>query len=183
MTEALAGQVGIFDQDIWSGKMLSGPRVPALPKGKTSVSSLKKLQGYPKKMPLFLDLRGGGGAIVEPLWETDGVLLGEYMMPSFGEFRKEEEGLLCWQTSMETPLREYYLILNCGEKPREPNQTKLSEIIEENPDQRFTLSAKACQGILNRARKRQKTLPKELEEALTAQATQPTSSEELIPKE
>jgi DNA (cytosine-5)-methyltransferase 1 len=42
------------------------------------------------------------------------------------------------------------------------------------PPSRYSLSRKACEGILNRARKRGRALPKRLEEALVAQASSTT---------
>ena len=62
------------------------------------------------------------------------------------------------------------MTLNVGEKPRVPIITKLSDTLEENADPKYQLSARACQGILNRAAKRGKALPPELKEALEAQA-------------
>jgi len=122
------------------------------------------------KMPLFLNLRKKDGTNQEPSWETDGASLGEYMMPSIGEFLKEENGFVSWQISTDQQRRTYYLTLNCSEMPRIPNPTKLSQIIEENPNPKYNLSQKACQGILNRAARRGKELPKELMEALIAQS-------------
>jgi len=60
--------------------------------------------------------------------------------------------------------------LNCSEKPIIPNPTKLSQILESNPDPKYRLSAKACQGILNRAKKRGKELPELLRIALEKQS-------------
>ena len=71
-------------------------------------------------------------------WES-GALLGEYMMPSFGE---------------------------C---PREENVSRLSQILEDSAPQRYYLSAKACAGILNRAERRGKELPEILKMALENQ--------------
>lgn len=79
------------------------------------------------------------------------------------------------------------MTLNTGEKPRKKNPSWLSEVLEENADERYSLSAKACQGILNRAERRGKELPPELKAALEAQAkTEPsvckeTESTELTP--
>ena len=42
------------------------------------------------------------------------------------------------------------------------------------PPSKYSLSQKACEGILNRARKRGRALPKRLEEALVAQASSTT---------
>ena len=50
-----------------------------------------------------------------------------------------------------------------------PIVTKLSDILEENPDPKYNLSAKACQGILNRANKRGKELLEILRKALENQ--------------
>lgn len=62
------------------------------------------------------------------------------------------------------------MTLNSGEKPRKPIPSRLSQILERNPDPKYDLSAKACTGILNRAARRGKELPEELKYALTAQA-------------
>jgi hypothetical protein len=70
----------------------------------------------------------------------DGVLLGEFTMRSFGE---------------------------C---PREENASLLSQILEDSPHPKYSLSAKACIGILNRAERRGKQLPQELKAALIAQS-------------
>jgi len=53
-----------------------------------------------------------------------------------------------------------------GEAPHEPVVTKLSDILQQDADPKYKLSAKACQGILNRAERRGKVLPDMLKEAL-----------------
>ena len=138
MTEQLEGQVSLLDQDIWCGKTYP-ERCPQT-KAKTSAASSKKRQGSPKKQPIFLDLRRGGGIIQDVSWETDGALLGEYTTHSFGE------------------------------SPREENASHLSQILQEEAPQKYSLSARACQGILNRANKRGKELPEMLQTALERQA-------------
>ena len=75
----------------------------------------------------------------DALWETGGALLGEYTMPSFGE------------------------------SPKEENASHLSQILEEEAHPKYSLSAKACQGILNRASKRGKEIPQILKDALENQ--------------
>ena len=70
-----------------------------------------------------------------------GASLGDYTMPSFGEY------------------------------PSEENVSRLSQILEDSPHPKYSLSAKACQGILNRAKRRGKKLPDMLETALIAQAS------------
>ena len=101
---------------------------------------------------------------------VDGAWPGESTMLNSGAFRSDENGLLWLQTSGGYQHQKFYLTLNIGEKPREPNPTKLSQILEENADPKYRLSSKACQGILNRAERRGKELPTELKAALGEQA-------------
>lgn len=107
---------------------------------KISGVSSKKQQGSSKRMPLFLSLQKADGLIAEPSWVMGGPLPGEYTMHSFGECPKEE------------------------------NASLLSQILVDDPPQKYCLSAKACQGILNRANRRGKKLPEILQKALEAQA-------------
>ena len=81
------------------------------------------------------------GATAEPSWEMGGLLLGVYTMRSFGE------------------------------SPNAVVESRLSQILEDTPLPKYYLSEKACQGILNRANRRGKELPKELKEALENQAS------------
>ena len=81
-----------------------------------------------------------GGLLQDVFWETDGALHGEYLTHSFGE------------------------------SPSEDVESHLSQILEADARQKYCLSAKACKGILNRANRRSKGLPMELEQALKAQA-------------
>lgn len=146
MTENLEGQMSLFAQDTWSGKMsqehcqAEKTKTERRSKAKTSDASLKKLQESPRKMPLFLDLRKADGVIADASWEMGGRLLGGYMTHSFGEL------------------------------PREENVSLLSQILQERPPQKYSLSPKACIGILKRANRRGKKLPEILQKALEAQA-------------
>jgi len=147
MTEHLEGQMSIFDLDIWSGKMslahcqVQESRTEKICEGKISESYLKKPQKSQTKMPLFLDLRGEqSGLQADASWEMGGLLLGEYTMRSFGEY------------------------------PSEERESRLSQILEDNPHPKYYLSAKACQGILRRAQSRGKALPKILEQVLLKQS-------------
>lgn len=137
MTKELEGQMNLSDLGIWYGKTYSEPCQAT--KERTSDASSKKPQGSSKQMPLFLDLRRGGGINQAASWEMGGALLGEYTMHSFGEY------------------------------PNEENVSHLSQILEEAVHPKYSLSAKACQGILNRANKRGKKLPEILQKALEAQ--------------
>ena len=138
MVQQVEGQMNLSDLGIWSGRMYQEPCPQT--KAKTSEQSSMRQSKSSKKMPIYLDLRRGGGHTPDASWEMGGALLGEYTMHSFGECPKEE------------------------------NVSRLSQILEENPHQKYSLSAKACQGILRRAEKRGKVLPPMLEQALRRQA-------------
>lgn len=129
----------IYGQDIWSGKTC--PERSVQTKERTLDVSLKKRSASSKKMPLFLDLRGGrSGVLQAQSWEMGGLLLGEFTMHSFGECPKEER------------------------------ESRLSQILEDHPHLKYCLSARACQGILNRAEKRGKELPEMLKMTLLKQS-------------
>ena len=58
------------------------------------------------------------------------------------------------------------MTLNTGECPSVERGSTLSQILEANAHPKYCLSARACQGILNRAKKQGKPLPQMLKEAL-----------------
>ena len=107
---------------------------------KISVPSSKKQRTSQTKVPLFLNLQTGNGQPPEQSWETNGVSLGEFSTRSFGE------------------------------SPSVAVVSRLSQILEDNPHQKYFLSATACAGILRRAEKRGKELPEILRAALERQA-------------
>ena len=98
-------------------------------------------------------------------------LHGGFMTRPFGEYPREENGIAYLPILTGSQHQRFCLTLNCSEKPREPNPTKLSEILEENVDEKYNLSARACQGILTRAEKKGKDLPKALKYALERQCS------------
>lgn len=59
---------------------------------------------------------------------------------------------------------------NTGESPNAAVVSRLSQILEETPQAKYSLSAKACQGILRRAERRGKDLPEILKAVLVEQA-------------
>src|SRR5690606_39354859 len=61
-----------------------------------------------------------------------------------------------------------FLTLNTSEWRNGAAVSSLSDILEDNPDPKYSLSAKACLGILNRAEKRGDELPPLLRRALEA---------------
>jgi site-specific DNA-cytosine methylase len=96
-------------------------------------------------MPLFLCLQKESGQTQDASWETDGASLGEYAMHSFGEH----------------PISLYH---------NGVGESHLSQILEDTSHPKYSLSAKACQGILNQASRRGKELPQILKEALESQS-------------
>lgn len=96
----------------------------------------KNLQESGKLMFQSLDLRTKSGQRQDLSQEMDGVLRGELST------------------------------LNFGESPSVAVESRLSWILEDNVPERYYLSARACQGILNRASRRGKALPEILHTAL-----------------
>ena len=171
------GQMSIedLDPDTWFGRTSQVRSVPASQKERTSKSSSRKSSKSSKQMPLMcLCLKTVDGPKPDffTAWETmDNPFpwLGAFTMPSSGECLNAESGLLSLGTSTDSPLAKFYLTLNIGEKPRVPNPTHLSDILEPNADPKYNLSAKACRGILTRAERRGKQLPPILKTALENQ--------------
>lgn len=182
MIENLEDQVSWFDQDTWSLKTSPASCHPQeeTAKERTSKPSSRKRSASATKAPLMCLCLKAGGLNTESSttsWEDGALPIGS-MMPNTGAFLRDGSDWLWLPISTDSQRQRSYLTLNCGLKPRIPNPTKLSQILEQNVDERFTLSPKACQGILNRAAKRGKELPKALLEALTDQAQSPSKSEQ-----
>lgn len=129
------------NQDIWCGRTSPVHSLRERQAEKTSESSSKKSVKSQTKKFLFLDLRGGDGATQEPSWETDFRLHGEL-----------------WT-------------LNFGECPNAAVESHLSQILEATPHPKYYLSAKGCDGVINRADRHGKTnFPEVLREALEEQS-------------
>lgn len=140
MTERPDGQVSLFDQDTWYGKMWQ--EHSAQTKAVTSRQSSKKQSAsQSRNLPIFKcltrDGRLGGGT---GTWTDDGAWLGACSTR------------------------------NGGECPNAAVESRLSQILEERPHTKYSLTPKACMGILRRAEKRGKDLPEALKAALTNQA-------------
>ena len=161
-------QMSLFAQDTEFLKMFQDCS-QVMPE-KTSAVSSRKQQGSSKRMPIFLDLRKGGGHMQEASSWSMGALHGRYTIVSGGAFLNEGNEFVYSLTSTDGPQQTCYLLLNTGEQPREPNPTLLSEVLVENADPKYNLSVRACQGILNRANRRGKKLPEILQKALESQA-------------
>ena len=141
MTVRTDGKVSLFDQDTWSGRTLLAHS--AATKGETSrQSSKKRSASQSRKPPILMCLKKAGqlGGATTMKWEDDGAWLGECMTR------------------------------NTGESPNAAVVSRLSQILEVTPQEKYSLSAKACQGILRRAERRGKDIPQALKEALENQA-------------
>ena len=158
MNEPLDGQESMFDRDGWYGKTY--PELCQAPvettKAKTSPPSLKKSSKLRSREPLCLCLsrtEDGRTPGAYTLKTAPGALLTGFTTPSFGE-------------------RPSTLMDECAFSalPNGVAVSRLSQILEVCPPPKYSLSAKACRGILNRAEKRGKALPPELKAALEAQS-------------
>ena len=167
------GQMSFSDLGIWFGK--TSPEACQVPEKDTPVktskrSSQKSSGSSAKTRPMFLFLMAGGPtADASAEWVTLDYpfpFVGTSTTLNGGAYRKDAAGLHWWQISTDLLPVELCLTLNCGEKPMEPNPTRLSQVLEEMVDKKYNLSAKACAGILLRAEKRGRQLPEQLEKAL-----------------
>ena len=104
--------------------------------GATSKPSSSRSAPSVTKEYQFLDLRTGYGNLLGAYWETVTVLPGGQST------------------------------LNTSESLKDAVESSLSEVLEMNAPEKYSLSAKACRGILRRAEKRGKQLPDMLREAL-----------------
>ena len=143
MCEIMDGQASLFDPDSWCGRMSLERSQAESPKEQTSTQLSRKSSKSANRELMCVcvfHLEDGLKRDVTTLAMVHGALLGEYTMRSFGEY------------------------------PSEENASRLSQILEDAPPPKYSLSAKACEGILRRAQKRGKELPVELREALERQA-------------
>ena len=102
----------------------------------TSTPSLKRSAPSLTTGLMFLDLRTGAGNLLGSYWETTSALPGESST------------------------------LNTSESPSVAVECFLSEILQVDAPEKYSLSPKACLGILRRAEKRGKELPPMLRDAL-----------------
>ena len=141
MTKRTDEQVTWSDLGLWSGKTC--PEHSAATKHNTSRQSSKRSSAsQSRKPPILKCLKKAGtpGVATTMKWEDDGAWLGECMTR------------------------------NTGESPNVAVVSRLSQILEETPQEKYSLSAKACQGILRRAERRGKDLPETLKAVLLMQS-------------
>ena len=84
----------------------------------------------------------------------------------FLNLQNGQETGLSWE--MDSPWLGAFTMQKIGVFPKEEREYVLSQILEAKPPEKYSLSARACQGILNRAENRGKILPEILKTALTA---------------
>jgi len=108
----------------------------AVTKGKTFRPLSKRSAMSANPVFLFLNLTRESGSLLGLSWEMVGALPGESMTLNFGESPSEERG------------------------------STLSQILDLQAPEKYSLSPRACAGILRRAEKRGKTLPDMLRDAL-----------------
>lgn len=162
------GQMSIFDflPQQQFGRKSPGLSVQEVPKAEISDVSSRNWQESKTLKFQFLCLTSGCHQDV--LEEIIGLSHGEPMMHSIGESPNEEKGSACWPDS--TTQMQMKSSFNCSEKPTIPRPSKLSQILEVNPDPKYHLSSKACIGILRRAEGKGKKLPELLERTLKIQS-------------
>lgn len=114
----------------------TSPEPSAAMAATTSGQSFRRSAPSVTKEFQFLDLRTGYGNLLGSYWETATVLPGGHST------------------------------LNTSESLKDAAECSLSDVLEMNAPEKYSLSAKACRGILRRAEKRGKELPDMLREAL-----------------
>ena len=136
-----AEQLSIYDLDIWCGRMFPEPSPAVHQKARTSGVSSRKSSELKSVVFQSLDLTPGAGNLLgESYWE------------------------------LISPWRGDALMLNTGVSPREEKESSLSQILQDDPPDKYYLTRKACLGILRRASERGKELPEKLKRALEIQA-------------
>lgn len=134
------GQMNIYDfLDPTSGSGKTSAEPCQVTTEKTSVKSSKKSQGSSRPKFLSLYLGGASGQMPEVWTETDFQSLGVLETQLTKECHRDVEESFLWQ------------------------------ILEEQVQEKYFLSEKACRGIIRRSEKRGKTLPEVLKTALMVQ--------------
>lgn len=150
------GQVTWSDLGFSCGKTLSEPL--AATKDRISQPSLRKSSKSPnRKPPVLKCLKKVGqiGGATTMKWEDDGAWC----------------GVLTTHNTREKPSETAVQEMCSKWGPHSvAEESRLSQILEETPQEKYSLSAKACLGILRRAERRGKDLPKLLKSALIRQS-------------
>ena len=140
----MEGQVSLFGPESPCGKMCLDPTAADRPAAAILKRSSRRSSTLKNHTFMWLNLRADAGNMLGPCWEKDPAWLGSPGM------------------------------LNTSECPKSAAESFLSQILEAAAPSKYSLSRKACLGILRRSDARGKPLPPALERALLIQA-------ELIP--
>ena len=89
-----------------------------------------------------------------------------------------ESSSLNWPTQGIATLNGEFWIRNSSEYPNDAEESSLSEVLLTEVESRYSLSKKACEGILRRANRRGKVLPTALQEALVNQVSRDTPKDQ-----
>ena len=136
-----AEQLSMFGQDLWHGRTCPAPSARERQRARTSGSFWRRSSALNAIPFQSLDLTPGAGNLLgESYWE------------------------------LISPWRGDALMLNTGVSPREEKESSLSQILQDDPPDKYYLTRKACLGILRRASERGKELPEKLKRALEIQA-------------
>lgn len=157
MTDVTEDQFTFADLGLWSGKTSPELSAAETPRERTLPQSLRKSsKSANRKAPMCVCVyrtKDGQKPDVITLKMVPGALLGDFTTHSFGE----QPSTLMEECSF-TELHNGVSV------------SRLSQILEDSAPQKYYLSEKACTGILNRANRRGKTLPKELYATLLEQS-------------
>lgn len=117
MTEALDGQVNLFDLGIWSGKMCQAhSAATSRMDSEISEPCWKKLYASQNRDFLFLDCRTSrSGRKPEECSATDGASHGERTTPNTGEFPSADGVSAWWSILTDTPQGKTVLCVETGE--------------------------------------------------------------------
>ena len=102
--------------------------------------------------------------------------------PLFLDLRNGATRDSSWETDI--PSHGASSMLNFGAYPNVVEESFLSQILEDNVPEKYSLSPRACKGVLRRAAKRGTVLPLRLKTALIKQSMTPEETEtgEYVPQ-
>lgn len=103
---------------------------------------------------------------------------GRSQRPIFQCLQADDGQTPAWYEAAEFASHGASLTRNIGACPNVERESTLSEVLEMNVPQKYSLSPKACSGVLRRAKRRGKELPELLKAALES-IVKPTMQEEM----
>ena len=182
MTEILDGQTRFLDLASPATRM--SPEPSPVPTERTSELSLKSLLGSKTRQPLCLMFPKADGHTPMNGAVKIGAWRGEFLTRSTGAAPSETEkaGML-FKWVRRTAGNESTLCATSTDTPPEKfclDKAILTDVIDPEADPKYTLSAKACLGIVRRAGRRGKLLPEVLAVALWQRILREPIDEEIL---